>query len=91
MVKNLILVFVGGGLGSMLRFLISKINYSNLNFPIGTLFVNILGSFFLFCLLFGLIEFIRGNILTGFPWNLIIYSFSDNLNFLSFLSIKINS
>ena len=48
---------------------------------------NVLGSFFLFCLLFGLIEFIRGNILTGFPWNLIIYSFSDNLNFLSFLSI----
>ena len=48
---------------------------------------NILGSFFLFSLLFGLIEFIRGNILTGFPWNLIIYSFSDNLNFLSFLSI----
>jgi len=48
---------------------------------------NILSSFFLFCLLFGLIEFIRGNILTGFPWNLIIYSFSDNLNFLSFLSI----
>ena len=45
MVKNLILVFVGGGLGSMIRFLISKINYSNLNFPIGTLFVNLLGSF----------------------------------------------
>tara|TARA_A100001388_G_scaffold251173_1_gene212871 strand:- start:66 stop:431 length:366 start_codon:yes stop_codon:yes gene_type:complete len=45
MVKNLIFVFIGGGLGSMLRFLISKINYSNLNFPVGTLFVNILGSF----------------------------------------------
>ena len=45
MVKNLVLVFIGGGLGSMLRFLISRINYSNLNFPIGTLFVNILGSF----------------------------------------------
>ena len=46
MVKNLILVFVGGGLGSMLRFLISKINYSNLNFPIFTLFVNFFGFFF---------------------------------------------
>ncbi len=45
MVKNLILVFIGGGIGSMLRFLISKINYSNLNFPMGTLFVNLLGSF----------------------------------------------
>ena len=25
--------------------------------------------------------------MTGFPWNLIIYSFSDNVNFLSFLSV----
>ena len=56
MVKNLILVFVGGGLGSMIRFLISKINYSNLNFPIGTLFVNLLGSFLL-GLIFLLLEF----------------------------------
>ena len=45
MVKNLILIFIGGGLGSTIRFLISKINYSNLNFPLGTLFVNLLGSF----------------------------------------------
>ncbi len=45
MVKNLILVFIGGGLGSVLRFLISKIDYSNFNFPISTLFVNLLGSF----------------------------------------------
>lgn len=44
MVKNLILVFIGGGLGSMLRFLMSKISYSNFNFPIGTVFVNLLGS-----------------------------------------------
>ena len=28
----------------MLRFLISKISYSNFNFPIGTVFVNLLGS-----------------------------------------------
>ena len=48
---------------------------------------NILSAFFLFCLLFGLIEFIRGNILTGFPWNLIVYSFSENLNFISFVSL----
>ena len=47
----------------------------------------ILSSFFLFTLLFGLAEFLRGNILTGFPWNLIIYSFSENLNFISLISI----
>ncbi len=36
-----------------------------------------LSSFFLFSLIFGLVEFIRGTILTGFPWNLIAYSFSN--------------
>mgnify|MGYP007000155811 CR=1 len=36
-----------------------------------------LSSFFLFSLIFGIVEFIRGSILTGFPWNLIAYSFSN--------------
>ena len=48
---------------------------------------NILSAFFLFSLLFGLIEFVRGIILTGFPWNLIVYSFSKNLDFISIISI----
>ena len=48
---------------------------------------NILSAFFSFSVLFGIIEFIRGTILTGFPWNLIIYSLSNNLNFLSILSV----
>ena len=48
---------------------------------------NILSAFFLFSLLFGLMEFIRGTILTGFPWNLVIYSFSEINSFLSILSI----
>jgi apolipoprotein N-acyltransferase len=48
---------------------------------------NILSAFFGFAVFFGIIEFIRGIILTGFPWNLIVYSFSKNLNFLSILSV----
>ena len=50
-------------------------------------FKNVTSAFFLFSLLFGLIEYIRGNIFTGFPWNLIVYSFADNTDFLSFLSV----
>ena len=48
---------------------------------------NVLSAFFAFSFLFGFIEFIRGTILTGFPWNLVIYSFSKSLNFLSILSV----
>ena len=50
-------------------------------------FKNVLSSFFLYSLIFGLIEYLRGNILTGFPWNLIVYSFSENISFLSLLSV----
>ncbi len=47
--KNVLLVFLGGGFGSALRYLISKtINTSQ--FPYGTLIVNCLG-----CLLIGLV------------------------------------
>ena len=31
-------------------------------------------------------ELIRGFIFTGFPWNLIAFSFSDNTNFIQILS-----
>ena len=48
---------------------------------------NIISSFFLFSLIFGVLEFVRGSILTGFPWNLIAYSFSNQLEILSALSI----
>ncbi len=47
----------------------------------------ILSSFFIFSLFFGLMEFIRGSILTGFPWNLIAYSFSNNLEILNITKI----
>ncbi len=45
-----------------------------------------LSNLFFFSLLFGLTEFLRGNILTGFPWNLIAFSFSENLEILQILS-----
>ena len=46
-----------------------------------------LSSFFLFSLIFGTIEFLRGSIFTGFPWNLIAYSFSNHLEILNIISI----
>ena len=48
---------------------------------------NILSSLLLFSLIFGVTEFIRGIFLTGFPWNLIVYSFSNQLEFISIISI----
>tara|TARA_B110000046_G_scaffold155950_1_gene166518 strand:- start:739 stop:2253 length:1515 start_codon:yes stop_codon:yes gene_type:complete len=48
---------------------------------------NVVSSFFTFSILFGTIEFIRGSILTGFPWNLIAFSFSDSVYFIQILSV----
>jgi len=47
----------------------------------------VVSSFFIFSILFGIIEFIRGSVLTGFPWNLISFSFSNNIYFIQILSI----
>ena len=48
---------------------------------------NLISLFFIFSILFGSIEFIRGFIFTGFPWNLIAYSFSENIYFIQILSV----
>ena len=47
----------------------------------------IISSFLFFSLIFGILEFVRGFLFTGFPWNLIVYSLSNQLEFLSILSI----
>ena len=47
----------------------------------------IVSSFLVFSLFFGVFEFIRGSILTGFPWNLIAYSFVNHLEILSITSL----
>ena len=44
-------------------------------------------SFLIFSLIFGIVEFVRGSILTGFPWNLIAYSLSNQLELLSITSV----
>lgn len=46
--KNLLLVFIGGGFGSMLRYMVGKyLNNPVSGFPWGTFAVNVLGSLFI--------------------------------------------
>lgn len=47
MIKNLLLIGAGGFIGSIARYLVSKLNISVSLFaiPVGTLLVNVLGSF----------------------------------------------
>ena len=42
---------------------------------------------FFFSLVFSIFEFLRGNLLTGFPWNLISYTWSWSLEVLQILSL----
>ena len=48
LIKEIVLVFIGGGIGCSIRFIISKINPVNSNdFPWGTFLANLLGCFLL--------------------------------------------
>lgn len=53
---NIILVTIGAGIGGGFRYLVSTlaVKYLPIYFPFGTLIVNVLGSFFLGLLIFGL-------------------------------------
>lgn len=46
---NILFVFLGGGIGASLRYLITVMFYRfcSTSFPVGTFFINIVGSFFL--------------------------------------------
>jgi CrcB protein len=61
MVKNLILVGLGGGIGSIFRYLTSLLIIKNQIFPFATLIVNIIG-----CLLIGFLSgfLMKNNILS---------------------------
>ncbi|MDD3558528.1 MAG: fluoride efflux transporter CrcB [Melioribacteraceae bacterium] len=50
-----ILVFLGAGFGGSFRYIVSSwiMNVTNSSFPLGTLVVNLVGSFFLGLLIFG--------------------------------------
>ena len=43
-------------------------------------------SIIIFSIIFAIIEFIRGFIFGGFPWNLIVYSWTNYVNFLQIIS-----
>lgn len=46
--KVVFFIFLGGGLGSVLRYLVSKVfNLDTFQFPLGTFLVNCIGSLFL--------------------------------------------
>ena len=44
-------------------------------------------SILIFSLIFSIIEFIRGSVLTGFPWNLISFSWVSSINSIQILSL----
>ena len=68
---------------SFLGLFYAFITLATSKFTIGKNFSSIL----IFSLIFAFVEFIRGFILGGFPWNLIVYSWTSYLNSLQILSL----
>ena len=46
-----------------------------------------ISTILIFSLVFGVMEFFRGFVLGGFPWNLIVYSLTDYINSIQILSV----
>ena len=47
MLRDALIVGVGGFVGAVARYIVSGLVQDNFNFPVGTLFVNVVGSFLL--------------------------------------------
>lgn len=65
MLRNLAVIFIGGGIGSCGRFLLAGLGYKifGSKFPYGTLIVNLFGSFIIgFLAEYAEIKFIPGNL-----------------------------
>ena len=54
---------------------------------VGRFIENKIFFIFLFSLVFSIFEFLRGNVLTGFPWNLMAYTWSWSLDSIQILSL----